>query len=198
MTTAKLIEHFAQETHLPVDVNAVLQKIRQLGHDEDDIEFVGVDINADIMLGEIKMFYVRPGPYADPIRHANIYYCQSLDLSWQRMICCKELTHLMDPPHTRTTNVADIEKLAEKIGLPPEMQDPVTDGPETNRDRLAEWRAAAILLPLAARGALLDAYKSGKVSVADIARLADIPSKYAAFVMSDSWPKIHDLLLKAG
>ncbi|MCC4254172.1 hypothetical protein LL251_17305 [Sphingobium naphthae] len=193
MSIAKLIEHFSQETALPIDVNAVLQKIRELGHDEDDVQFIGVDIDPDIMLGKIKIFYVRSG-YGDPIRYANIYYCRTLDQSWQRMICCKEVTHLMDPPALHTRNIADIDKLAEKIGLPPEMQDPFMDGPATNRDRLAEWRAAALLLPFAARELLLQPYSAGRISIQDIARLADIPSKYAAFVMSDRWPQVHDIL----
>ena len=196
MTIAKLIEKFSRLAVLPVDVNAVLAEIRAMGH-QDCVEFIGVDIDADVMLGKIKVFHVRNGVYSDPERHANIYYHRGLEPFWQRMICCKELTHLLDPADTHTNNIGDIDQLAERIGLPPEMQDPLEDGPETNRDRLAEWRAAALLLPMAARELLMPAYREGKINTADVARLADIPSKYAAFVMSDNWPKVHELLLKA-
>jgi len=198
MSTAALIEYFSKEISLPVDVNAVLHKIRELRGEEENVEFIGVDIDPDIMLGKIKVFYVRDGVYGEPIRWANVYYCRSLDIAWQRMICCKEITHLMDPIHTRTSNIDDIDKLAERIGLPPEMQNPIEDGAETNWDRLAEWRAVAVLLPLAARDILMPAYRDGKISLADIARMADIPSKYAAFVMSDVWPKVHAALVKVG
>lgn len=193
MNRSELILHFADGTNVPVDVNDVVKVLHDNGH-QADIEFIGVDLDPDILQGKIKIFYVRNGVYADPIRTANIYYHRGHDPDWERFICCKELMHLLDPTAAETSTPEAIDELAEKIGLPPEMQDPVSDGFATNVDRVAEFRAAAILLPMAVRDALMPAYQDDKITLADIARLADIPRKYVGLVMSSGWPQIHDIL----
>jgi hypothetical protein len=63
-------------------------------------------------------------------------------------------------------------------------------------DKVGDLFAAAILLPMAAREALLPAYKDGTMSVWDIAKLAVMPPKYARIVMSDSWPAAYEKLLR--
>lgn len=193
MKVTDLIAQFARNIILPVDVNDVVSVIRAGGHD-DKIEFIGVDLDEQVLLGKIKIFHVRDGVYGEVERWANIYYHRGLSPDWQRLIACKELLHLLDPESARTFHLNDINKLAEKIGLPPEMQDPVADGLATNVDRLAEFRAAAILLPYSCRQLFKPHLKSGALTLAQIAKIADIPSKYAGFVMSDVWEDVHPLL----
>lgn len=196
MSAGDLIKVFSTCENLPIDVNDVLRELKA-GGCEDDIEFIGVDFDTEILQGKIKVFHLRDGLYgAETRRCVNIYYHRGHDPNWQRLIACKELLHVLDPDWALTNTIGDIERLAEKIGLPPEMQDPQGDGLDANVDRLAEWRAAALLLPLAARDLLMPAYKEGKISLAQIAILADIPRKYVAFVMMDTWPSVHALLVK--
>lgn len=193
MKVTSLITEFASRAKLPVDVNDVLAVLRENGSD-DDIEFIGVDLNPDILQGKVKIFHLRPKPYAEPIRHANIYYHRGHSADWQRFICCKELLHLLDPPSAHTNTAEDIAALEEKMGLPPEMQDPLHDGIAANVDRLAEFRAAAILLPMAARNLLLQPLRDDILKLDDIARMADIPRKYVGFVMRPVWDTVHPLL----
>jgi hypothetical protein len=193
MNIPELIEKFASRKSLPVDVNDVLTCLKEHGN-EDKIEFIGVDLDPDVLLGLIKIFHVRDVVYADPIRYVNIYYNRTQSVDWQRMICCKEIVHLLDPTSAETKTSEEIFKLAEKIGLPPEMQDPTSDGIATSTDRLAEFRAAAILLPWEARQVLLPAFKAGSLTTMDIARLADMPHKYVGFVMSDVWERVFPVL----
>lgn len=195
MNTAGLINHFSSQDALPVDVNAVLAVLQENGCD-DDIEFIGVDLDPDILQGKIKIFYIRDGVYAEPTRFANIYYHRGHGTDWQRFICCKELLHLLDPITAQTNSADEIDLLAEKIGLPPEMQDPVADGVATNIDRMAEWRAAAILLPLESRNALMEPYRQGVLTLDDIARMADIPRRYVGLLMSPLWEQVHDILAR--
>jgi hypothetical protein len=196
MKVTELIQQFAVLETLPVDVNDVLKCLRAHGHD-DNIEFIGVDLNPDILQGQIKVFYVRDGLYAaDPQRMANIYYHRGHERDWQRMICCKELIHLLDPTTAHSKTPEAIDELAERIGLPPEMQNPGGDGLAANIDRLAEYRALALLFPLAARNLLLEPYRDGKIRLADIARMADIPSRYVGFVMHEVWETAHDILTR--
>lgn len=191
MKSADLIRLFSQQTVLPIDVNAVLGAIVSNGVDC-DVEFIGVDYDTDILQGQIRLFHSHSAPYADPTLCANIYYDRSLSVDWQRFICCKELFHLLDPP-SATTSGKDIHALAESIGLMPEMQ---VDSLAANIDRLAEFRALAVMFPFAARELLIPKFKDGDISLDDIARLADIPRRYAAFVMSERWEQVHDLLLE--
>jgi hypothetical protein len=196
MIISELIEQFSKRTELPVDVNDVLACLKH-GGIEGKIEFIGVEFKTEILQGQIRTFYGHNVAYGDPVLYVNIYYDRHADLSWQRMVCCKELIHLIDPAFAHTATPEQIRELAEKIGLPPEMQDPASDTLATNIDRIAEFRATAILFPWASRELLMPLYKSGEMSIEDIARLADIPRRYAGLVMSAGWEKVHALLMLA-
>ncbi|MGK6354715.1 hypothetical protein ACMGDH_05755 [Sphingomonas sp. DT-207] len=191
-----LIRKFSERDTLPIDVNDILACLREHGHD-DDIEFVGVEFDTDILQGMIKVFHVRDGLYSEPRRFANIYYHRDHSRDWQRMVCCKELVHLLDPSGAYTTDSQAIEDLAEKIGLPPEMQDPMADGFETNVDRIAEYRATALLFPMTVRNLLIEPYRNDQISLSDIARLADVPSRYVALAMRDVWVDMHAIMTRS-
>jgi hypothetical protein len=195
MKVSDLIAEFAGRVDLPVDVNDLLPLLAQNGHGT-EVEFVGVDLNPEILQGKIKIFHLRNSVYGDTIRCANIYYHRGHSTDWQRFICCKELLHLLDPKGAETSSQEQIDELAAQIGLPQYMQDPLADGFATNIDRLAEFRAAAVLLPFAARELLLAPLSDGRLELSDIAQLSDIPRKYVGLVMGPNWPKIHDLFLQ--
>lgn len=195
MEARDLLLKFEGRTDLPIDVNEVLNVLRSNGYD-DDVEFVGADLDADILQGAIKIWYDRALPYADPRRMVNVYYHRGHPKDWQRMICCKELLHMLDPDWALTSDIEAVDRLADEIGLPPEMQNPMKDQPETNVDRIAEMRAAAILLPWAARNVMLPYYEAGTLTLDDIARQADIPRKFAGLVMHSAWPSIYSWMAR--
>lgn len=195
MNTADLISQFSSRVELPIDVNELLPILAKNG-EETEVEFIGVDLDPDILQGKIKIFHFRDPPYAEPKRYANIYYHRGHGTDWKRFICCKELLHLLDPASAQTNTPEEIDELAAKIGLPEYMQDPLADGFATNTDRLAEFRTAALLLPFAAREHLVKPLEDDKLTLGDIAKLADIPRKYVGLVMSERWPAIHDLFLR--
>lgn len=126
MKTCELIAHFAARVKLPVDVNDLLPVLKENGEDT-DIEFIGVDLDPEILQGKIKIFHVRNGVYVEPQRFANIYYHRGHGTDWQRFICCKELLHLLDPKGAETATQEEIAELAARIGLPEYMQDPMAD-----------------------------------------------------------------------
>lgn len=195
MEARDLLLAFEDRTSLPVDVNDVVKYLRDHGND-DDIEFVGADLDSDILQGAVKIWHARNGVYAEPKRMVNIFYNRAEPKDWQRLICCKELLHLIDPTGAYSSNQQAIEKLADEIGLPPEMQDPFKAGFGTNVDRVAELRAAALLLPWAAREIMLPYFEDGKLSITDIARQADIPRKYAGIVMHPAWEGIYGSMMR--
>ncbi len=195
MEAIDLLAAFEDRTSLPVDVNDVVDFLRSNGN-EDDIEFIGADLDSEILQGAVKIWHARDKPYADPTRMVNIFYNRNEPKDWQRLICCKELLHLIDPAGAYSCDEKAIEKLADEIGLPPEMQDPFKAGFETNVDRVAELRAVALLLPWAAREVMLPYYLEGKLSIEDIARQADIPRKYAGIAMHPAWDDIYGAMMR--
>jgi hypothetical protein len=194
MKIAELTRIFSNRTTLPVNVNDVLDCLKAHGND-DDIDFIGVDFDTDVLQGAIKIWHRRGVPYGQDVqRYVNIYYHRGHERDWQRLICCKELIHVLDPEGFHTRSPEEIEMLAARLGVPPSLENPMADGAATNMDRTAEWRAAALLFPYAAREVLMEPLKAEKITLADIARMADIPRKYVAFVMHDQWESIHKML----
>jgi hypothetical protein len=195
MLITKLIKEFSLRTVLPVDVNDVVKFFQDKGV-QDEIEFIGVDLDPEILLGKAKRFTRRDSPYGDPILCTNVYYYRGAGKDLQRMICCKELLHIANPKRSQVKTPEEIHKQAEKIGLPPGMQDAFKDGPAVNVDRLAEYQAIAVLFPWAARNILLPFLKQGKLSIDDIARMADIPKRYISVAMADLWEVSYKSILE--
>jgi len=194
MSVAEVIRHFSQRTDLSIDVNDVVDLVKAKGL-QDEIEFIGVDYDTSIILGNFQKWTRRPGVYANPIYGVDIYFHRHLPLDWQRFVCCKELLHVFDPAFSLASTVEDIQKLTDRIGLPPEMHDWVKDGYPAMSDHIREYEALAVLLPMAARNQLAEPYEAGRVSLDAIARLADIPHRYVALAMHDAWPAVYERLM---
>jgi hypothetical protein len=114
---------------------------------------------------------------------------------WQRLVCCKELLHILDSVETRVSRPEDIERLVEKIVLPADLQDPFTDGIHALTDRVAATYAAAILFPFGAREIVLKPFLERKLPLTRLADMAELPPRYVAIVMSEIWPEIHKMLV---
>jgi hypothetical protein len=194
MKVSKIIKAFATRTHLAVDVNDVVKFLKDNGI-KDEIEFFPVALDSDVLLGKVVHWVRRDGVYAEPIFCADIYFCKDEENDWRRLICCKELLHILDHDWAKARKPKEVRRLAEKIGLPRDMQQPLKDGVHVNTDRLAEYQAIAVLFPMAARDLLLQPLNAGQLTLNDIARLAEIPRRYAGFVMHEAWTAIYPLLI---
>jgi hypothetical protein len=116
-----------------------------------------------------------------------------MDKSWQRLVVCKELIHILDPDYALTNTRKDVANLIKRMALPIDLQ-ALTNNQELN-DRFGQLQALAVLFPRAARNLLLEPYNAKKITSKEIAALAEIPVHYVAFLMSDEWEKIYSLLL---
>lgn len=195
MRASDVLREFASKLEGPIDVNDVLKFINA-GGIECDVEFFEVELDTNILLGKIRTYYSHSVPYGDPTLCANIYYAKQMSREWHRLVCCKELMHILDPDGHKATTPEQIHYNAERIGLPSELRDISADGRITNSDRIAEFYALGILFPLAARDVLMNHYENGKISIDDIARLYDLPKRKAAIVMTPLWADIHSMLLE--
>ena len=190
-----LVKHFQDSVDLPIDVNDVLEKMKASGIDV-DVEFIGVELDTEVLRGKYRLFEWPNGFYGDdPALMANIYYHNADDSGWQRFVCCKELTHLLDDPQFHTSTREQQITLAESVGVPLRLQDPSTAPIEVNIDFIAESVATALLFPRAARDLFVEPFAQKRLRIEDIAMIADIPELYVSVAMRPFWPTINDRLL---
>jgi hypothetical protein len=93
MHVAMMIQKFSKITELPVQVKLVETYIKECKI-VDTIEYVGVDINAEVLRGMniITKRDTTPGVgFGMPTFHADIYYANSLPPDEKRLGQCKEL-----------------------------------------------------------------------------------------------------------
>jgi hypothetical protein len=192
-----LIREFSTVTTLPVQVKTIAERVIK-GHTTDEITYIGVDVNAKILMGMnhcTSRTVKREGVYADPVITHDIYTANSLTVPETRLVQTKELMHILDPEGCKTAQAAEFDKMVQGLVLPPGLSSVIRDGIHAAWDRVAILQAVAVLLPMAARNLLLPKLNDGKLSLAEIAGMADLPDAYVAVVMSPVWDDTHALLL---
>jgi len=196
LSVAALIKACSQWEHLPIDIEReVMPEFLKLGVKDEIYFWADPKLNPAIVSGEIEHWeYPMQENDPNPRRVADITYAKQMSDDWHRLVCCKELLHLLDPIETRVSRPEDIDKLIEKIILPSDLQDPFTDGIHALTDRVAITYAAAVLFPMGARNILLP-HAGKKLSLPKIAQMAEIPIRYAYLVMSETWPEIHAMMV---
>jgi hypothetical protein len=195
MPFGDLLRAFEGVEDLPVDTKAIKDWIVDSGV-QDEIEFVGVDIDTSVLRGFLRRFRYTPKPYADPIWAAHIYYGKGQAPDWINIVHCKEMVHLLDGA-SDACKKEDFDTLLKRLTLPLEMKVLLEDPTFARVDKFGDLYAAALLIPMAARAQLKPALEAGDITIWDIARLAVIPPKYALMVMSDDWERVYEVLLKS-
>jgi hypothetical protein len=114
----------------------------------------------------------------------------------ERLVCCKEMLHILDPEYVKSKTVAQVEDLISQIILPPEFSDPQTAGIDSNWDMIGIAHAIAVLMPMAAIEILRPALVAGHISIVEIAEIAELPLFAVSVAMGDRWPTIHAGLVK--
>jgi len=190
MSIKRILAHFSAQTQIPVEIEAVANQVKAHGT-LDTIVFLGVDVNEKRMKGAFFEYSRSPGVYAQPEFFAEIYYVSTMSLEWQRLVCCKELLHLLDKEPAKSGDEGQISDLISSLCSGDRLH--TEDDIQTFADRLMVYYAMAILLPYAVRERLLPDFRSGKISAETIAVWAKIPSVVVSIVMSDKWPAVHSL-----
>lgn len=153
-----------------------------------DIYTFAVDMETGVLRGKMSLWEWSDENSVPPTEHhcLDIHYAKSLPNDWARLVCVKELIHLCDPIEATVMTEAGLDRLINKIVLPPAMQS-AEDGDGVWNDRTGIMHALAVLFPWACRELLMTPFKEGKLSIDEIAKLVDIPVEYAAVVMDDIW-----------
>lgn len=188
MKVLEFIAEFSKKETLPIDLDDdVIPKLIEAGLTDEIYPFWDSQLPSGSLFGHFVHEEVPDG-IGGYKRVATVTYGQDSD-EMQRLVACKETLHLFDPVHCRVSTEEEIEDLIGKMVLPPDLVEPISDGHKAFTDRLAILQAVAVLFPLAAREIVLPAYKAEKMSLKDVAELAELPEFIVAMVMDENWPK---------
>lgn len=191
MTVLKLLEDLSKRESLPVEVSDVLAEIRNRGIDDIVEFFYDIELDTQIIAGFLKRDeFEKDGKK----RFKSVITYGKMGHEQERLVCCKELLHILDPDGVRVESLQQLESLINKMSLPANLVDPVPDR-FSSTDRIAILEAIAILFPLGARNILYEKYVAGKISLAWVAEQAELPYQYAKMVMNGYWPDMHKIII---
>lgn len=185
-----IYEHFASQTLLPIRLRDVRQFILNTGEATVIARYPVDDMDELVLKGMLRVYRDRP-PYAIEDRvMAEIAYYSGLHPYEVRMVCCKEMLHLLDNHHATACDAEKVAQLVQEITLPFEA---VASIPGLT-DHVKMLHALAILLPPTALAILRDAHRENKLSPENVARIARIPEEWARLALSEQWAAISETL----
>jgi hypothetical protein len=191
MAFGELLKRFEACEDLPIDLDKVRQHILELGI-RHEIEFVGVELDVEIIRGFLYRYRYHEGGWNEPKYAAEIHYDRNQPEEWINIVLAKELIHILD--RNVCTKKEEFDNLIRRLALPRELKALLEDPPYALFDRAGDAFASALLLPMAAREALMPAYNEGAMSDKDIAEMAVLPVRYVRSIMSPEWEKVYERL----
>ena len=195
MSLAKLIQRFSGVAELPVEIPEIRDAVVDLGF-QDHIIFHPEPIDPTQLRGIFYQYTLRdPPPYGDPRLCTLIVYSGVLPIDWQRVVCGKELVHVMDArvAHTKTSD--EINDLIIKILGPLSTEDFGLADFVAAKDKLALYQILPVLFPDAARKVAAAKLTSGE-KIENIATWACLPLLLTRMVMTEEWPAIEERNLR--
>jgi len=200
MKASKFIGIFANWFELPLDPQVHVKKAI-LEHFPGRLQidfFPDADLNPEIMRGEFKMLKIKE--HDEWHRHAQITVSTKQDLKWQRFVACKEQMHVFDAPDNRVSSSKAVNTLIEKLRQSRDKVENLesygADGIPAAFDYLAEFYAAAVMFPMAARNLVRPKVDAGTMTLDEVVDLVGIPKSYVEDVLADSWPHLHSALIR--
>jgi hypothetical protein len=195
LSIGRVVRHFEGLGKVPVDIKDVLELVRAIEPDE-KIRIRSVNVDPEKLRGNCYRYRVADSGILVPLRKTLIVYSGRQDPYWQRLVCCKELVHIMDPDPLCTTTLEQVVHLAERLKKPAPATAPINANEVAAFfDLLARWHAMAILFPFGLWEELLPKYKAKKVDLATISKWLELPPDYVGVVLTDQWKTIREGVL---
>lgn len=190
MSLLNVLKHFDPIRELPVEIPAIRDMVLTMGF-QDSIVFVPCKkMDPTKLRGAFYQFTTHPGVYTAPNFCTLIVYSAKLSKDWQRLVCAKELIHVLDGEAEKTKTEAEVQGLIDKIIGPLSTEDFGLADIMAAKDKLAVYQAAAVLFPDAARTDALAQIKAGNKTEEQIAKQASVPLQFVKLVLADEWPSI--------
>jgi hypothetical protein len=189
MSLVALVNHFAEFHEVPIEVSPDVRNVMvDVLRVQDEIIFCKEDMSPDELRGAYYQYTKRDGVYGEPKFCSVIVYCSSMSLDWQRMICCKELVHVLDKKIEKTDTKE--EGLATRLLGPLSTEDFGIVDIMASKDRWALYVALGVLFPKAARDNAKAAIASGAESIETVAEKAVLPRTLIGLALRDEWDGI--------
>jgi hypothetical protein len=139
----------------------------------------------------LRVFRDKP-PYANEERvMAQIAYFKGLEEPEVRLVCCKEMLHLLDNHHETASTRDMVSQLIDDVTLPIEA---VVSLPGLT-DQIKIVDALCVLVPSAAGNLLRAAHQENKISPDDVATLARIPEPFARVVLTERFANLQQQIM---
>ena len=197
MSARKVSQHFDGLGKVPVDVQDVLNWIN--AHLPDDvIKIHGIDVAPDQLRGGIvsttEKIEPLPGSAIKPWREHRIAYSTQMSPEMQRLVVCKELLHVFEPPTVQTDDPEKVLALAQAL-RPEEGAESGMGAAAATADNISQWNAITVLFPYGYWEVCVKAFKERTMTLEQIAETLEMPPSYVAVTLKDNWPKLRDLFL---
>jgi hypothetical protein len=198
MSIGKVVRHFEGIGKAPIDIGEVIALVRQMCPDE-IIKVRGVDVDPHRLKGNCYRYKIPPpvGSVLMPTKVSMIVYSTRMHSYEQRLVCCKEIVHIVNPDPVVTSTAAELVHLAEKVStqliLRPGQITP--NDLQVFLDQLAKWYALAILFPFGLREELLANRAANEIDRVKLAEALELPVEYIGAILSPSWVQMRESIL---
>lgn len=176
-----------------VSINRDVTPLVKTHSAQDAVQFVGAELDTEVSFGHCIKYRDRARPYAHSKWTIQVRYANSLNLCWQRFVCCKELMHAFDPPEAHTNTETKFTELVTDLAL-----ESFIEKPAIFAERAAVWKAMAVLAPMQLVSKFDDDYAAGNISDYEIALTLRIPKFYVPHIMSEGFDDIVRMLREHG
>lgn len=192
---ARLVSHFAEAKELPIEIPDVRDAVISFGI-QDQIICIPEQSDPGKCRGVYYQFTYRERLYGDTSLVSLIVYSANLDVPWQRVICAKEMIHIMDGQAEKTHTEEEVQGLIDKLLGPLSTEDYGLADLMAAVDKLALYRSLTFLFPDAARDDARAQIAEKKRTPEQIAQWASLPLPLSDLVISDDWPELKKELLQ--
>ncbi len=195
MSVSQLIRHFEALGRIPVPMQEVVDAFRKSLLDS-GLQVKGVNLPANVLRGTHYRYHHEPssGSAVMPGKMAMVIYSVQQDLGWQRLVCCKELIHVLDSSVVRTETKDDVIQLGHKL-TEKDRRYKESGDLQWFFDDIAKYQAVAMLFPFGLREEVMGAYTAKRISDEMLAEAVQIPEEYVRTVMSDHWKLLRESIL---
>lgn len=186
----RLVEELNGTETLPVEIPTIRDALVRMGIQDRIVFCSDGEMDPLVLRGLYCQFTRRPTLYGDPERVSLIIYCAKLSANWQRMICCKEMVHILDADMEKTATDEAVVGLLNRLLGPLSTEDFNVFDIMATKDRLALYQSIPILFPMAARERALWDIEHQKKTPQEIADEACLPDWVTPIVLSPQWPEL--------
>lgn len=197
MSIAKLIDFFSTFQFLPVEISTVSEQIVESYQIADKIIFIPVDVDPAHLKG-LHYRYFERSPDGTITRTVKVVFSDRLSIDHQRVVCCKELIHIMDAHFQQTNDPAALNALVEILTDKQKRKGTASSIADiaATKDQLALYQAIAVLTPEEIREDLVLRFSRGEIDIHWIAQILAIPPEYVSIIVAPEWTQIWKFLQK--